>query len=257
VTIVTANDGIKTGRGKMSAASVGWRVGWRGMEWNSLTLTYSQIAALYQPATGTTSSDQRVAIMAQSVGKTPRQSTLPSGTSPLPCETCGQAALQVSRASIAADDDPIGDLSERLQACITCGQALLNAANEIFAFDRARCENCCGNYVCARCPTDKIIPGGRDCAVNCEACCLNFTCAYLRLVWNTIPECLECAGYPDLRYDRWWPSQLPAGCRPNRWGSIVCDPETFAKLMRCKQRAAWNGCPPLPTAGGAAAVASY
>jgi len=30
VTIVTANDGIKTGRGKMSAASVAWRVGWRG-----------------------------------------------------------------------------------------------------------------------------------------------------------------------------------------------------------------------------------
>jgi len=33
VTIVTANDGIKTGRGKHSAASVGWRVGWSGMEW--------------------------------------------------------------------------------------------------------------------------------------------------------------------------------------------------------------------------------
>jgi len=37
---VTANDGIKTGRGKMSAASVGWRVGWRGMEWIAPVFLY-------------------------------------------------------------------------------------------------------------------------------------------------------------------------------------------------------------------------
>jgi len=34
-TIVTANDGVQTGRGKLSAASVGWRVGWGEMEWNA------------------------------------------------------------------------------------------------------------------------------------------------------------------------------------------------------------------------------
>jgi len=52
VTIVTANDGIKTGRGKHSAASVGWRVGWRGMEWVTALNTGTTTRSVYDALTG-------------------------------------------------------------------------------------------------------------------------------------------------------------------------------------------------------------
>jgi len=44
---VTANDGIKTGRGKHSAASVGWRSGWRGMEFSREINEYSGDKGVY------------------------------------------------------------------------------------------------------------------------------------------------------------------------------------------------------------------
>jgi len=47
VTIVTANDGIKTGRGKMSGVSVAWRVGWRGMEWVGQVDAYASERSIY------------------------------------------------------------------------------------------------------------------------------------------------------------------------------------------------------------------
>jgi len=63
VTIVTANDGIKTGRGKHSAASVGWRVGWRGMEWlQSLEVAISR-GLLYNAALGHATSSTNVVCM--------------------------------------------------------------------------------------------------------------------------------------------------------------------------------------------------
>jgi len=52
VTIVTANDGIKTGRGKMSAASVGNKIGAGQMEWKESLAQYSRNVGLYNTITG-------------------------------------------------------------------------------------------------------------------------------------------------------------------------------------------------------------
>jgi len=48
VTIVTAKDRIKSGRGKMSAASVGWRVGWAQLEWIQPVCSYSGVGNVYR-----------------------------------------------------------------------------------------------------------------------------------------------------------------------------------------------------------------
>ena len=46
---VTARSGRSLGMGKLSEASVGWRVGWKGMEWVSTTSVYFGAVGLYIP----------------------------------------------------------------------------------------------------------------------------------------------------------------------------------------------------------------
>jgi YD repeat-containing protein len=60
-----------------------------------------------------------------------------------------------------------------------------------------------------------------------------------------LPDCIECAyRVPDLAPI--WPPQI-ANCRPDQYGAEnACNDQTRAKLLRCRSRRAWNGCPPIP-----------
>jgi len=78
VTIVTANDGIKTGRGKMSAASVGWRVGWRGQEWEMDGVQLGGRGFAYIASLGVATSELAVPILYNYTAYEDRVVPLPS-----------------------------------------------------------------------------------------------------------------------------------------------------------------------------------
>jgi len=87
---VTANNGLTLGRGKMSAASVGWRVGWRGMEWVAKLGMYRDANGFYLSEIGIATGEFAAACSADD-GYLPGSDPIPESTTPF-CKLCCDAA---------------------------------------------------------------------------------------------------------------------------------------------------------------------
>ena len=183
VATVTANNGLTLGRGKMSAASVGWRVGWRGMEWVMSMDLHLTRTGLFVSRVATTTHHDAVAC----AGDAPEEVPAPLPASPYPVNQPNRNGTP--------DDIACYDI---------CMELLGKRGLRIWGW--TQCRN--GRPISCNCSAwikpqsgldlDNVYEEARNCTSKCEWMHqLKMTCSANELtpVWTTPRQCSECAVY--------------------------------------------------------------
>jgi RHS repeat-associated protein len=136
---------------------------------------------------------------------------------------------------------------KKLTSCLECAQQLREAA-ENMDFNSEQCIGCCDTYACRSCRSDPWVPRPGDthaeCVSDCSICCHKWKCVGINDLWRRLPDCIECAlDIDDDRFEEYFEGDI-ARCHPDQFGQeLRCGPLLRAKLLRCKDRKAWEtGC---------------